>query len=151
MQQLIEFVGNNLFWVSLWFALLVLLVWNQFGHALQGVIQVEPMEATRMLSHEHAALLDIRGATDFANGHILNAVNMVEAELGQKKPELEKMKKKPLIVYCQNGMSAPRVVRQLKSDGFTAVYSLKGGFAMWLRTGLPMSRSVAQSGQVTAS
>lgn len=151
MQQMLEFIGNNLFWVSLWFALLLLLLWNLFGHVLQGVVQIEPMEATRLINHQHAILLDIRAADDHAKGHILNAINVPEAELQQKKPEMEKMKKKPLIVYCQNGMNSPRVVRQLKADGFDAVFSLRGGLTVWQRAGLPLSRSAGQSGQAVAS
>lgn len=150
MEQLIEFIGNNLLWVCLWFALLMLLIWNMAGNALLGVAQVEPMEVTRLLNHEHASLLDIRSATEYAGGHILGAVNIPEPELPQKKTELEKMKKKPLIVYCQNGLASPRIVRQLNTDGFTGVSLLRGGFSTWKKAGLPVSRNGNRSGQVTA-
>jgi len=145
MQEFFEFIGNNLFWVSLWFALLLLLVWNVFGHILQGVVQIEPMEVTRLINHEHAIVLDIRNATDFANGHILNAVNIAEAELADKKVEMEKMKKKPVIVYCQTGLASPRIVRQLKSEGFPAVFCLRGGIVSWQKAGMPLSRSAGHA------
>lgn len=151
MEQLTEFIGNNLIWISLWFALLLLLIWNVAGNTLLGVSQIEPMEATRLLNHEHAALLDIRGAPEFAAGHILGATNIPEAELPQKKTELEKMKKKPLIVYCQNGLASPKIVRQLKTEGFTAVTLLRGGISTWQKAGLPLSRSTGRSGQVAES
>lgn len=151
MQEFLEFVGNNLLWVSLWFALLILLVWNVFGSILQGIIQIEPMEATRLINHEHAVLIDMRSAEDFANGHILNAVNMSETELIEKKAEMDKMRKKPVIVYCQSGMNSPRMVKLLKTNGFPAVFGLKGGLAAWQKAGMPVSRSAGQSKQVVAS
>ena len=150
MQQFIEFIGNNLFWVSLWFALLLLLAWNLFGHILQGIQQIEPMEATRFINHEHAVVIDIRSPADFANGHIINALNIPEAELSGKKAEIEKMRKKPFIVYCQSGTASPRIVRMLKADGLVA-YCLRGGIATWQKAALPLTRSGNQMNQVTAS
>ncbi len=151
MQQLTEFIGNNLLWVCLWFALAMFLGWNMFGHILQGIIQVEPNEATRLINHEHAVVIDIRSAADFAEGHILDAVNIGQAEMGERKQELEKFRKKPLIIYCQNGVSSPAIVRQLKSDGFPAVFTLRGGLATWQRAGLPLVRSIDQGKKVTVT
>lgn len=150
MQQFIEFIGNNLFWVSLWLALLTLLIWNLFGHVLQGVNQIEPMEAIRLINHEHAPVIDIRSPEDFANGHILNALNITEADLPGRKPEIEKMRKKPVIVYCQNGTASPRFVRLLKAQGLV-VYSLRGGIATWQRAALPLTRSASQASPLTAA
>ena len=147
MQQLLEFVGNNLIWVSLWFALLIFMIWNQFGHLIQGVIQIEPMEATRLINHEHAVVIDIRKPEEFANGHVINALNIGIEELAGKKTEIEKMKKKPIIVYCQNGTLAPGFVKRLKAEA-PAVFCLKGGIASWQRAALPLSRS---NSPVTAS
>lgn len=145
MENLTEFVSTNLLWVCLWFALLMLLIWNTAGNALLGVKQIEPMDVTRLLNHEHAALLDIRTAAEFAAGHILGAINIPEAELPQKKTELEKMKKKPLIVCCQNGLASPRIVRQLNSEGFESVSLLRGGYATWKKAGLPSRKAVVNA------
>lgn len=145
MQEFLEFIGNNLFWVSLWLALLLLLLWNMFGHILQGVVQIEPMDVTRLINHEHAVVIDIRNATDFAYGHILNSVNIPEVEVTDKKSTMEKMKKKPVIVYCQTGLASPRIVRLLKSEGFPAVFCLRGGIVAWKKAGMPLSRSTGHA------
>ena len=150
-EQLTEFVSNNLIWVCLWLALAALLLWNNFGHIIQGIVQIEPMEATRLVNHEHAVIIDIRSAADFANGHILDAVNISDADMNDRKQDLEKYRKKPLIVCCQTGATSPAIVRRLKSDGFPAVFTLRGGLTTWQRAGLPLVRSLEQGKKVAVS
>jgi len=146
MARLIEFIGNNLFWVSLWFAILILLLWNVFSHVLLGINQIEPMDVTRLINHEHAAVVDIRQPPDYEAGHIINAVNIPEAELPDKKKDIDKFKNKPLVVYCQNGSASPRVARALKVDGFNSVSCIRGGIITWQRAGLPLSRGSKPGG-----
>jgi len=141
MERLIEFAGTNLFWVSLWFAILILLLWNLFGHVMSGVRLVDPTEVTRLMNHEHAVVIDVRNRDDFDRGHILNAVNIPEPELPDKKQELEKFKKKPLILYCQNGSVSPRLARRLMAEGFPGVLCMKGGISTWQGASLPLTRN----------
>jgi len=140
MQQFIEFIGNNLLWVGLWIALFMGLIWNLFSQTIQGIGQIDPMDATRMINHEHAQVIDIRSPADFATGHILNALNIAESDIMEKKVDLEKLRKRPVIVCCQTGTTAARVIRRLKEDGFEAVYGLRGGIATWQRSALPLTR-----------
>ena len=150
MEQLIEFAGDNLLWVSLWVALLLLLAWNLFGHAAMGVSQVDPQEMTRLINHERALVLDIRPAEDFQRGHVLGAINIPESELGTRMQELKKSREKPVIVVDQNGASAPRALRLLKQDGYTRLSCLKGGLVGWQRASMPLSqpsgKAVAKDG-----
>jgi rhodanese-related sulfurtransferase len=140
MERLIEFIASNLFWVSLWFALLMLLLWNLFGHALLGINEIGPMDVTRLINHEHAAVIDVRTEPDYEAGHILNAINIPEAELPDRKQEMEKFRNKPVVVYCQNGAVSPRVARSLKTSGYANVSCIKGGLATWQKAGLPLTR-----------
>ncbi|MEX2353299.1 MAG: rhodanese-like domain-containing protein [Gammaproteobacteria bacterium] len=140
MERLIEFVANNLFWVSLWVAILSLLLWNLFGDMIMGINQLEPGELTRRINHEHAVVIDVRSAEDYQAGHIMDAVNIPEGELQNRKKEIEKYRKKPVVVYCQNGTTSNRAVRLLKADGFPDVSGLKGGLMSWQKAGMPLSR-----------
>lgn len=146
MEQLIEFAGDNLLWVTLWLALLLLLVWNMFGPALMGVSQIEPMEMTRLINHERALVLDVRRAEDYDRGHVINAINIPEQELAARKQELKKSRDKPVIVYDQNGTSTTRALKLLKEDGFSQTYSLKGGITAWQRASLPLTQAPANAG-----
>lgn len=143
MERVFEFAVNHPFLVSLFFALLILLLWNLFGSAATGTGQVSPSEMTHLMNREHAMVVDIRNKEDFESGHILNAINIPEAEIADRKKELEKARNKPLVLYCQNGTTSPRVARQLKSDGFERVNSLNGGLTSWRNAGLPVSRGGA--------
>lgn len=139
MDRLIEFIGNNIFWVSLWLAVLILLLWNLFSNMVMGIRQIEPMDLTRRINREDALVVDIRDTAEFEQGHILNAINIPEKEFAERKQELEKYRKRPVVVYCQNGAASSRVVRLLKMDSFPDINALKGGLAMWQRAGLPLS------------
>lgn len=143
MERIPEFIGNHLFLVTLFVAILALLLWNLFGSALTGVIQVEPAEATRMINREGAVVLDVRPAEEFQAGHVLNAVNIPEPELATRREELDKHKDRPLIAYCANGAASTRAVSQLKAGGFEKPYCLRGGLSAWRSAGLPVTRAQA--------
>ena len=50
MERMLEFAGNHLFLVSLFFALLILLIWNLFGGLIGGILRIEPAEMTRLMN-----------------------------------------------------------------------------------------------------
>ena len=139
MENLFEFIGNNLFWVSLWFAVLILLLWNLFGNIFMGITQFDPMDVTRRINHDNAVIIDIRSPAEYDSGHIINALNIPDAELSGRKNEIDKFKKKPIIFYCQNGTASAQAVRKLKADGFEDVSCMKGGILTWQRATLPLS------------
>lgn len=140
MERLIEFIGNNLFWVSIWFAVLLLLMWNLFSDLIMGITTIGPQDLTRRINSDDAVIVDIRSSSDFENGHILNSKNIPEKELPQRKKELQKYIKKPVVIVCQHGSLSSPVVRMLKSEGFEDIASLKGGLTTWQRNNLPLSR-----------
>ena len=141
MDRLIEFIGNNLLWVSIWFAVLLLLIWNLFSDFLMGITTIGAQDLTRRINSEDAVIVDIRSSSDFESGHILNAINIPDKDLPQRKKELQKFIKKPVVIVCQHGNLSSPVVRILKSEGFEDISSLKGGLTTWQRANLPLSRS----------
>lgn len=140
MERIPEFIGNHLFLVSLFFAILVLLLWNLFGDALSGIEQLAPSEATLLLNRQDAVVLDLRPGTEFEAGHIIDSLNLPADPDAQQKI-LEKHKGKPMIAVCQNGMLSTRMARAIKLKGFDKVYCLKGGLAAWRSAGLPLTRA----------
>ena len=118
------------------FFVLSLLIVNllQAG-ASRGVL---PIQAVQLLNRENAVPLDIRGAADFKSGHILNAVNIPLADLKSRASELKKYTDRPIVVYCASGTTSPAAVKTLTAEGFTNVYSLKGGVQAWRSDDLPL-------------
>lgn len=139
MEKLPEFIANHLFLVSLLVAISSLLFWNLFFSAM-GSSQIVPSEVTRLINHEDAEVLDIRSVEDFANGHIINAVNIDAKTLGEKEKELDKYKDKTVIICCGQGQESIRVARSLKMKGFEKLYSLKGGLSAWQNASLPLTK-----------
>lgn len=140
MERIPEFIGNHPFLVSLFVAILMLLLWNVFGGAISGIAQLAPADATFLINRENGLLIDVRPEAEFRTGHILNAVNIPEAALDSRREWLEKHKAKPIITCCQNGSASARVARNLRAGGFEKVNCLKGGLAAWQSAGLPLTR-----------
>jgi len=139
MENIPEFVGNHLFLVTLLIAVLLLLLWNIYGDAMSGVQQIGPAELTRLINHENAAVIDIRNAQDFNNGHIIHSRNFPEAEIGSREKEMEKFRSKVVVLCCSSGLNSGRVARKLKTSGFEKIYSLKGGIQAWQNATLPLT------------
>jgi len=142
MEKFPEFIANHLFLVSLFVAISSLLIWNLFFSAI-GSSQIVPAEVTSLINHEDAEVLDIRNADDFANGHIINAVNVDVATLSEREKELEKYKDKTVVICCGQGQESIRVARSLKMKGFEKLYSLKGGISAWQNANLPLTKGKA--------
>lgn len=140
MEQFAEFVANHLFLFSLLVGILMLLMWNLFGNSLSGIQQVTPMEATRMMNHEKAVVLDIRKEEEYSNGHIINAVNIPFEQLADKVDNLKKYRERPIIISCQQGTESGRAARVLKSHDRENIYCLKGGLQAWRNANLPLTR-----------
>ncbi len=138
MAQLIEFAGNHLFWVIAFFVILALLVVNLVQTV--GSRAVIPIRAVQLFNTEDALPLDIRSTADFASGHIVNAKNIPMADLKTRLDELQKVKGKPVLVYCAMGTTSAAAIRVLSAAGFEQVYSLKGGIAAWSNDKLPLTQ-----------
>jgi len=139
-ERLPEFIANHLILVTLFVAILSMLIWNVFGTAMSGVSQLNPMEVTRLMNQEKAILVDLRTDNDYLSGHILNAINIPGGELENRKKELEKHKKNPVILCCGHGNDSVKAGRILKYDGYEKVFALKAGLESWRSANLPITR-----------
>ena len=140
-EKLPEFIAGHLWLVSLFVAILALLLWNIFGSAMSGLVQVGPTEVTRLLNHEKALLLDLRTNADYSSGHILSARNIPAAELESRQKELQKHRSAPIILCCSRDSDGVKAGRILRFSGFENIYSLKGGLEAWRGANLPVTRA----------
>jgi len=139
LNQLIEFAGNHPLLVMAFIGILGMLVGNEIRQRLSGINQIEPGDATRLLNHENAVIVDMREDKDYREGHIVNAVH---APSGSSNPveKLAQYREKPVIVYCRSGHRSSGYCRMLRKQGFTSVYNLAGGVLGWQKSGLPLIR-----------
>ncbi len=85
--------------------------------------------------------MDIRDKKDFKAGHIVDSLNIGNAQLNSRLTELEKHKNTPIIVVCKTGQTASAASKTLKDNGFTDVYRLSGGIMDWSANNLPLVKS----------
>ena len=138
--QLTEFIGNNALLVVALIGITVMLIAGELQQRLGGVKHVEPGDATRMMNHDNAVIIDMRDLKDYQEGHIVNAVHLPECN-DSSMEKLEKFSKQPLIVCCRSGQRSTGVCKKLRKKGFDPVFNLKGGLVAWQNANLPLSRS----------
>ena len=139
-QQLIEFAGNHTLLVLALFAILVMLAGSEIQQRLSKVKAVSPAEATRLLNHENAIMIDMRSDKDYRDGHIVNAVHVPDGK-GDIPATLNKHRKRPVIVYCQRGQQSTAICNRLSKQGFESVYNLQGGVLAWQKAELPLTKT----------
>ncbi len=137
MARLIEFVGNHWPLFVALFAILGLLIHNLITGD-KG--QVPPLEATQLINHDDAVVVDVRPLADFNKGHIINAINLPANGFAQQIKTLERYKDRPIIVSCRSGAQSATAAKQLRKAGFEKVYNLRGGILAWQNANLPVTR-----------
>ena len=134
MNQLIEFATNHWEMVSLFIALLAVVVWVEKKGSPNSL---STTEATSMMNNESAVVLDIRPAAEFKTGHITNAINIPATKLKDQMKTLENHKSNPIILVCKTGMTSGASAKELQKEGYN-VYKMQGGIAEWQGSNLPL-------------
>ena len=135
MEQLFEFIGNHPFLVGAFLLTFALFVRNE---VVRGGRAVTPQELVNLVNRDGAVVIDVRDANEFAQGHIVDAVNVPHAALGTRVGELDKYKTKPVVVACKMGQHAGPAGTLLRKAGFDNVARLKGGVTGWVNENLPV-------------
>ncbi len=96
------------------------------------------IEAIRLVNAEGGIFLDVRESTDYAQGHITDAVHIPISQLEKRVGDLDEYREKPIIVVCRMGQSAGSATKILKSEGFEGANKLSGGMIEWSAQKLPV-------------
>jgi rhodanese-related sulfurtransferase len=137
MAQLVEFVGNH--WVLV-LALVVILSLLVYNLSVGSKGAVDPLSATAMINHQDAVVVDVRPNADFAQGHIINSINIPINGFSKQISTLDKHKERPIIVSCRSGAQSSQACAQLRKQGYQQVYNLRGGILAWQNANLPISK-----------
>lgn len=134
-----QFLQNNFAIVMLVLVSGLMLLWPIIGRRMSGVREVGAMEATQLINHQNAVVLDVREDSEFYAGHVPHSVHVPLGQLA-KHAELEKYKNRPVIAICRSGMRSGRACGVLRKNGFEQVYNLAGGITAWERANMPMEK-----------
>jgi rhodanese-related sulfurtransferase len=142
MGQYAEFVTNHWVLTGAWIALASLLIASFFQGRGRGISSLGPTAVTQLINHENAVVLDIREQNVFVGGHILGALNIPLKGLAQRLDgeDLEEYKVRPVVICCQEGVTAKKAAPLLQQAGFEKLYLLQGGVSEWRNANLPLSR-----------
>ena len=138
--RLPEFFQNNPLLCMAFLAILGGLAWTFLQGSARGVRKVSPSDVTRLINHEDAIVLDVRSDGEFRQGHIVNALNIPDSQLGDRIDKLNKYRSRPIIATCRTGQISAKAGGKLAAHGFEKVYSLSGGILAWESASLPLTK-----------
>ncbi len=105
--------------------------------AKQQITEINVEKAKQLIAEGSTAIIDTREESEYAAGHIQQALplprGVLEFKLGNY-PELAD-KSKPVLIYCRTGGRAALAAQSLKTLGYTNVLSIAGGFEAWQKNG----------------
>ncbi len=91
--------------------------------------QLTYAQAKALIDQGDVVIADVRDQVSFNEAHIPGAIHLSVDALNQfceSNPE-----DVSILVYCYHGISSQSVAQYLVDKGFSAVYSLSGGFEAW--------------------
>lgn len=137
MDTYLEFAGNHTLLVSAFFFSLFLLIFTELRRKATGITNIEAVEAVKLINAD-AAVIDIRSADAFAQGHIARAKNMPFDELQANVEKIDALKTNTVIAVCDAGTTSTKAVEIFRKHGIESVYGLKGGMTAWSQAGMPI-------------
>lgn len=146
MNRLFEYTTNHPFLVAAAAILFILALVIEIRMRGRGSSLVSANEAV-LLANGGAAIVDVRPATDYTAGHIIDARHIPASELASRADSLKKYKEKPVLVYCDNGFASAQAARALKGLGFTKIVTLRGGLQSWRQENLPLVKGEGKKGK----
>jgi rhodanese-related sulfurtransferase len=103
--------------------------WKTAGEYIDSIISVEAEKLTTEIAlDKNLILLDVRKPTEFAEGHVMNALNIPLNEMTDP-TNLSNLKKEGNIyVHCQGGYRSVIAASLLKKQGIHNIRNVAGGF-----------------------
>ena len=117
------------------FDLSCLALWVDSGRELAHYQVKDPTWAAQQLEEGKAALIDVRGLSEWGEEHIPGAQHIMLGYLSDRLVEIQA--DRPIVVQCRTGVRSSIAASILKANGFEEVVNLRGGIEGWKSAGLP--------------
>lgn len=93
---------------------------------------------SELIEDSSVVLLDVRTASEFAEGHIEGAINIDQGQSDfMEKAKAALPTDKKIAVYCRSGRRSANAAGKLAAEGYRCV-NLKGGIVAWKEADKPM-------------
>lgn len=104
----------------------------------EGFKSVSVAEFEQVISDTAVYLLDVRTAGEFAEGHLVGAVNIDVLQATFEKNALDSLPKNQTVaLYCRSGNRSKKAAFLLAKLGYTVI-ELDSGFMGWQQSGRPI-------------
>src|SRR5699024_4434098 len=78
------------------------------------------------LVEQNAVIIDVREENEFANGHLVNAINIPLSQLRDRMNEVPK--DVPVYVHCRSSQRSYNALMALQNSGFDNIVNISGSF-----------------------
>jgi sulfur-carrier protein adenylyltransferase/sulfurtransferase len=94
-----------------------------------------------------AAIVDVREASEWEQGHVPGAVHISKSYIEQQIEGAVPDRDAPVVLYCAGGVRSLFAAQTLADMGYTNVKSMAGGFQAWKGAGLEFETPVVLSAE----
>jgi molybdopterin/thiamine biosynthesis adenylyltransferase/rhodanese-related sulfurtransferase len=109
--------------------------------------EVTPAEADALRQRGGVALIDVREASEWDQGHVPGATHVSKSYLEQQIEAAVPSRDTPVVLYCAGGVRSLFAAQTLAQMGYTDLASMSGGFQAWKGQGLAWTQPVQLSDQ----
>lgn len=111
------------------------------GYANLQSFEITPTDTALFLeADENTVLVDVRGDSEYTQGHIKGAVHIPLGELSRGSLMSNNIGfTDNIITYCSSGNRSAQAYQILQSLGYYNSNSMAGGITAWARAGLPVT------------
>lgn len=93
---------------------------------------------SELIEDSSVVLLDVRTASEFAEGHIEGAINIDQGQSNfMEKAKAALPTDKKIAIYCRSGRRSANAAGKLAAEGYRCV-NLKGGIVAWKEADKPV-------------
>jgi rhodanese-related sulfurtransferase len=143
MNRLPEYISHHPFLIAAVAILAILAIVIEIRERAKGSSLIAPGDAVRLVNGG-ALVLDVRDASEFEAGHIIDARSIPAKEVAQRADSLKKFKEKPVVICCESGFASASAAKALRALGFNKVATLRGGLRSWRQENLPLVKGAAK-------
>ena len=104
--------------------------------ARDEIREISPAETDALRQRGGVALIDVREASEWDQGHVPGATHVSKSYLEQEIEAAAPDRDAPVVLYCAGGVRSLFAAQTLAGMGYTDVASMKGGFQAWKSQGL---------------
>ncbi|HET7831235.1 MAG TPA: molybdopterin-synthase adenylyltransferase MoeB [Candidatus Limnocylindrales bacterium] len=104
--------------------------------ARSRIREVSATETDALRQRGNVAVIDVREATEWDQGHVPGATHVSKSYLEQQIEAAVPDRDTPVILYCAGGVRSLFAAETLADMGYTDVASMAGGFQAWKSNGL---------------